>query len=508
MQQPKTILYEKSKEALKAVLPIAGIVLVLSLAAAPVPTTTMLAFFFGAILVIAGMIFFSVGAELAMEPMGETMGSRVTRTRRLLFILPLGFFLGLMITISEPDLTVLANQVQTIPNPVLIFSVAAGVGLFLAAALLRMVFAVPLHYMLLVCYLLVFLLAAIAPDAFLSVAFDAGGVTTGPMTVPFIMAFGIGASAIRNDRNAAKDSFGLIALCSVGPVLAVLLLGILYHPADAAYVMQEPLSVADSLEMGRVFASAFPEYAKEVLGAILPITLFFAVFQFAALHLKKRTLLRIGSGIVYTFFGLVLFLLGGNVGFLPMGMMLGSLLASAPAKGLLVPAGMLMGFFIVRAEPAVYVLMKQVEEITDGAIAGNTLKNALSVGVAVSVGIAMIRVLTGLPILWILIPGYGAALILSFFVPHMFTGIAFDSGGVASGPVTASFLLPMPMGACTALGGNVVRDAFGVVAMVAMTPLVTIQCLGLMYARGRKKRSAGGFAPAPAADDLYVIIDL
>ena len=503
-------LREKWQEALKAVLPIVAIVLLLSVTLAPMPASILLAFLAGALLLLVGMMFFTLGAELAMEPMGERLGARITRTKKLGIILPLGFLLGFMITISEPDLQVLANQVQSIPNKVLILAVAAGVGLFLVVALLRMLFSIPLPPLLVGFYAVVFLLAALAPKDFLAVAFDSGGVTTGPMTVPFIMAFGVGISAIRSDKHAANDSFGLVALCSIGPILAVLILSLIYRPDSAEYVPAAIPVIDHSVTLARLFAHELPAYLKEIAVALAPIIVFFGLFQVICLKLDRRALIRIGVGLLYTYIGLVLFLTGANVGFMPAGSYLGEVLASLPYRWVLIPVGMVIGYFIVMAEPAVYVLMRQVEELTDGAISGSALLKSLSIGVAVSVGLAMLRVLTGISILWLVVPGYAIALTLSFFVPRIFTAVAFDSGGVASGPMTATFLLPLATGACSAVGGNIITDAFGVVAMVAMTPLITIQILGLVY-QLRAKRAPAAAAPAPdplAHLDNYDIIPL
>ena len=506
MARVTKILREKFDESLSAVLPIVAIVLILSLTVAPMPAHILLAFLLGSVMLIVGMMLFSVGADIAMQPMGEKMGARITKTRKLWLILVLGFLLGFMITISEPDLQVLADQVQSIPNIVLIVSVGVGVGLFLIVALLRMLFGAPMKYLLLGFYALVFILAAFAPQNFWAVAFDAGGVTTGPMTVPFIMAFGIGISAIRNDRHAADDSFGLIALCSIGPILSVLVLSLIYHPEEAAYSPALVPDVSESVALGKLFVEGIPHYMGEIALALLPIAFFFGVFQITSLRLKKKPLCRILVGILYTYVGLVLFLTGVNVGFSPAGSYLGGVLAGLSYRWIIIPIGMLIGYFIVRAEPAVYVLMNQVEDLTDGAISGKVLQRTLSVGVCAAVGLALVRVLTGISILWIVVPGYAAALILSFFTPKIFTAIAFDSGGVASGPMTATFLLPFAVGACLAVGGNVVTDAFGVVALVAMTPLITIQILGIVYRfRSESAVAEPVFEPQP---DENAIIEL
>lgn len=474
-------LLEKLKESLGAVLPIIGIVLVLCFSIAPIPNSVLMTFVVGAVLLIIGMMFFTLGAEMAMTPMGERIGTKLTNTRKISVVIVLCFILGFIITISEPDLQVLAEQVPSIPNYTLIIAVATGVGIFLVAAVLRMLFGIPLAHMLLILYPIIFILASIVPQDFLTVAFDSGGVTTGPMTVPFIMALGIGFSAVRSDKHAENDSFGLVALCSVGPILAVLLLGLLYHPGESGYEQTMIVKTDNSVEMWQLFQEGLPYYMKEMLISLLPIILFFFIFQIVSLHLHKKTLVKIIIGIIYTYIGLVLFLTGVNVGFMPAGNYLGQVIAGLSYPWIIVPIGMLIGYFIVKAEPAVYVLTEQVEELTSGAISAKAMGMSLSIGVAFSLGLAMVRVLTGISILWFLLPGYAVALGLTFFVPKIFTAIAFDSGGVASGPMTATFLLPFSMGACKALGGNVVTDAFGVVAMVAMTPLITIQILGLIY---------------------------
>jgi len=499
-------LKEKLGEALQAVLPIVGLVLLLCFSVAPISPSILLCFLLGGVMLVAGMMFFTLGAELSMTPMGERVGAAMTKRRKVWLILLLGFVLGLLITISEPDLQVLANQVPAVPNMTLILSVAVGVGLFLAVALLRMLLGISLRWLLLGCYIAVFALAAFVPGSFLAVAFDSGGVTTGPMTVPFIMALGIGVSAIRSDKHAAEDSFGLVALCSVGPILAVMVLSLIFNPNGSTYTPPVMPEISDSVELWELFSHGLPTYIEEIAVSLLPIVLVFGLFQLVMLRLKKRSLVKIGVGLVYTYIGLVLFLTGVNIGFMPAGHYLGQVLAGSGLPWIIVPIGMVMGFFIVKAEPAVYVLNKQVEEMTDGAISAGVMGTALSVGVAVSVGLAMVRVLTGISILWFLIPGYAIALTISFFVPKLYTAIAFDSGGVASGPMTAAFLLPLAQGACVAVGGDLVTDAFGVVAMVAMTPLITIQILGLISVwKQRRKLRKLPAAHLDALDDDAII---
>ncbi len=387
---------------------------------------------------------------------------------------------------------------------VLILSVAVGVGAFLVLALLRMLMTIPLPPLLLGFYLAVFVLAFFIPGDFLSIAFDSGGVTTGPMTVPFIMALGVGVSAIRSDRHAADDSFGLVALCSVGPILAVMILSMIYRPDGNIQIESLVLEAEDSRKLMQLFTSGIPTYMKEICLSLLPIFLFFMIFQVLMLKLSKRSMTKILIGLAYTYVGLVLFLTGANIGFMPAGNYLGQVLAGQSHPGIIIPIAMVIGYFIVKAEPAVYVLNKQVEEITDGAISAKAMGMGLSIGVSISLGLAMIRVLTGISILWFTLPGYAVALGISFFVPKLYTAIAFDSGGVASGPMTAAFLLPLAQGACTAAGGNIATDAFGVVAMVAMTPLITIQVMGLASKIAGNRRKAS-FAPGSAA--AYALLE-
>ena len=506
MSEASAMLKEKFGETLRAVLPIIAAVLLLCFTVAPVSPSILMTFLIGAVLLILGMMLFSVGVDLSMTKMGESVGTTVTKTKNAPLMCLICFVLGLIITVSEPDLQVLARQVPSVPSAVMIIAVSVGVGVFLVIALLRMLFGVALPNMLLVFYIAVFVMTLFVPKSFLAVAFDSGGVTTGPMTVPFIMALGVGISSIRSDKHAADDSFGLVSLCSVGPIIAVLILAMIFKP-DGAEAVSEAIPVVDNtVDLGRLFAAGLPTYLREMAVSLLPIVLFFGVFQIISKAMTKKALIRVGAGLAYTYAGLVLFLTGANVGFMPAGRFLGRTLSGLSYSWIIIPIGMIIGYFIVLAEPAVFVLTKQVEEMTSGAISAGSMSLSLSIGVCVSVGIAMIRVLTGISVMWFLLPGYAAALILSFFVPKLFTAIAFDSGGVASGPMTAAFLLPFAMGACEVRGGNMITDAFGVVAMVAMTPLITIQVMGLVYRIKEQSRKKAAMRHAlPGFGDMDII---
>ena len=468
-------------ESLCAVLPITGIVMVISVFLVPMQLGTLVMFLVGAVMLILGMGLFQLGAEMAMTPIGEGIGVQLSKTKWVWLLLLIAFVMGAIITISEPDLQVLAEQVPAVPNMALILTVAVGVGLFLAVAVLRIKYRISLSLLLIVLYLALIGASMFVPKEFLAVAFDSGGVTTGPMTVPFIMAMGVGLASSRSDKNSASDSFGLVALSSIGPILAVLLLGCFFKPTEAEYSFGQLVEVLTTRDVVWVFANELPKFFGEVAISLLPIMAVFVLFQLITRRYYKRQIKRIIVGMLYTYGGLVLFLAGVNVGFAPVGAFLGSELASLPYNWVLIPIGMLIGYYIVKAEPAIQVLNHQVENVTDGAISVKAMNRCMSIGVAISIGLAMLRILVGIPIYWIIIPGYLIALIMSVLVPKIFVGIAFDSGGVASGPMTSTFLLPLSIGTCNALGGDLMTDAFGVVALVALTPLIAIQIMGLVY---------------------------
>ena len=481
-------LKDKILEALSSVLPVSVIILLLGMSVTPLSLETCLLFLAGTVLLVVGMGLFTLGADMAMMPMGEALGRKLGASRKTVLVAGAFLVMGVLVTVAEPDLTVLASQVPGIPNMVLIWTVALGVGLFMVISFLRTLFKVPLRAVLLVSYILVFGLSFFIPRNMLAVAFDSGGVTTGPMTVPFSMALGLGLSAVRGDKEDS-DSFGTVSLASVGPILAVLVLGLMYRDTDAQYEVSAVAAVSDGRDVAAAFLHALPHYGKEVLIALTPMVALFLIFQLVTRSFKAKRLAQIGVGLIYTFVGLVVFLTGVNVGFLPAGRELGTLLGGSSYSWTLILLGALLGWFIVNAEPAVHVLCAQVETVTSGAVNKQVIGRALSIGMAVSLALAMARILWSIPLYAIIIPGYALAFGLSFVVPPMFTGIAFDSGGVASGPMTATFLLPFAMGACEAMGGNVMLDAFGVVALVAMTPLIIIQLMGLSYQRKLRRRA-------------------
>ncbi|MDR1101197.1 MAG: DUF1538 domain-containing protein [Clostridiales bacterium] len=469
---------QKLQEALSAVLPLSIIIILLSLIAVPVSDGIMAVFIIGVFSLIIGMFLFTFGADSATMPMGESIGAYLSRSKKIWLILLGGFIIGVFITVAEPDLAVLSRLVPSVPTRTLTLTIAIGVGAFLVVSFLRTLFKIKLQWILLGFYGVIFAIASVIPQDFLGIAFDSGGVTTGPVSVPFILALGAGVAAVRDTKDKGEESFGAVALCSIGPILSVLILSLLFK-GENSYESTGITEIAGFSDAVSVYLRAFPEYLKEVAVALSPIVLLFILFQIFAVKLPPRKLISIGIGLIFTYFGLVLFLMGANVGFIPIGQIMGASIATSPYAWSIIPLGFLMGFVVVMAEPAIHVLKQEVEEVTNGAISERAIITALSIGIGISVALAMLRVYTGLNLWWIILPGYILALIISFFVPPIYTAIAFDSGGVASGPMTSTFLLAFSLGASNGIGGNILRDAFGLVALVALTPLVAIQVLGL-----------------------------
>ncbi len=479
------VLSHKIKDAVFAVLPISILIIIINFAVDPMDTWSFISFIVGAFLLILGMGIYSLGAEVAIEPIGSNIGGYVSKTKKVWFILLVCFVIGVIVTVAEPDLGVLASQVPAINKWVLILSISLGVGVFLLAAVVRIFLKVPLYIYFIVFYAIAFVLLFFIDKNFIPLSFDSGGVTTGPITVPFIMALGVGISAVAGGSKSEENSFGLIGICSIGPIIAVIILGIFYK-ADSVVTEEVTQQIVSISTLIRTYAHEYTVFLKDVGIALAPIVGCFVLFQIFALKLPKKTFIRIMVGAVYTYIGLAIFLTGVNVGFMPAGTHIAESLA-LKSRWLIVPVGMGVGALIVLAEPAVHVLNHQVETITNGTIKRRTMLIVLSISMAMALGFSMLRVATGFNILYVLIPGYVIAIALTFFVPKTFTAIAFDSGGVASGPMTATFLLPFSIGACSALGGNIMSDAFGVVAFVAMTPLLTVQILGLTYSIKAKR---------------------
>lgn len=498
----------KIKEALLSALPIIAIVYILSATSVfDFSILELVSFSISSVLLIVGLGLFNLGADLAMTPMGTMVGSGLSKQKKLGLLLAVCFVLGLLITIAEPDLQVLASQVSTIMSgTALIAAVGLGVGGFLVVGILRIVFKRTLSNILMLFYMLVFALALILTTQgkamLLPLALDSGGVTTGPITVPFILALGVGISHVLSDRRAQDDSFGLVSLCSIGPILAVMLLS-LFADSDLHYSV--PQYGVDSDVLGS-FLSVGTQVAEEVAIALGMIIVFFIICQLTFLKLTRRRLLKIGLGILFTYLGLVMFLTSVNVGFMPIGYKLGQTLANV-SPVFLVVFGLVVGVLVVLAEPAIHVLKGQVEEVSGGTIRQRSMVISLCIGVGLSIALSVIRIIFDFSVIYYVIPGYFISLCLSLFVPPMYTAIAFDSGGVASGPMTSCFILPFAVGACVTLQGadSVMQNAFGVVAMVAMTPLITIQLLGFRAVISTWAKERRAMKKMLDADDQQII---
>ena len=501
-------LWHKLKESAVSVIPVTLIVLLLNFT--PLVNFSAIelwTFVFCAAALIIGMALFNLGADMAMTPMGEQVGSGLPKSGKFKLLLIICFVMGVFVTVAEPDLSVLATQVKDVVNSTtLIVTIGVGVGIFLVLGILRIVFRLNLAHLMTFFYMLLFAIAALmvagGKENFLPLAFDSGGVTTGPITVPFIMALGVGVSVVLGDKHDRENSFGFIALCSIGPVLAVMFLG-LFSQGEVDYSLPEY-----AVEPNKIL-STLGHTGREVAVALLPIIAFFFILQFVCLKLPKVRIMQIIVGIFYTFFGLLIFLAAVSIGFMPIGFKMGENLATnlSAQPTLLVLFSFLLGFTVVLAEPAIHVLNKQVETVTGGAVKKSSMLIALSAGVGVAIALSVIRTIFDFSILYYLIPGYFLSLGLSFFVPKLYTAIAFDSGGVASGPLTSSFILPFIVGICAVLQGEskILIDAFGLVSMVAMTPLISIQTLGFKAVMTKHVREKIAMKRILGADDKQII---
>ena len=498
----------KIVEALISALPVTLIVYILALTPiVDLSTTELITFTVGAVLLILGIGLFNLGADIAMTPMGVHMGSGLSKQKKLSILLIVCFVMGMLITVAEPDLQVLAKQVGSVMNgTLLIYCVGVGVGAFLVVSVLKIVFKRSLSQILMLFYMLLFalalLLVASGNGNLLPMAFDSGGVTTGPITVPFIMALGVGIAGVLGNRGNKENSFGLVALCSVGPILAVLVLGI-FSTSEMQYKVDDYIVESDILG---AFMNAAGHTAQEVILALGMIVVCFIICQIAFLKLPKRHLLRIGLGVIFTYVGLVIFLTGVNVGFMPIGYKLGTAMAGSD-NWVLILFGLVIGVLVVLAEPAIHVLNAQVEEITGGLVTKRSMMLGLCIGVGSAIALSMVRIIFDFSLVYYIVPGYFISLALSLFVPPVYTAIAFDSGGVASGPMTSGFILPLATGVCVALQGEaaVMADAFGVVALVAMAPLITIQLLGFRGVVSERIKERRAMKRILDADDQQII---
>lgn len=467
---------EDFMNSLQTIGPVVFVVLLLMLLI-PVSGSFLISFLLSSILLVVGSTLFTFGADLSMVVIGNKIGKDLVKSKRIGIILIVSFIIGTVVTIAEPDLLVLAEQITSISSSLLILTISIGVGLCMLLASARSLFGWDLNKILIISFLFIFLLMFFVPVDFIPVAFDSGGVTTGTMSIPFIITLGIGLVSSRIDKKAKEDSFGLVALASTGPIIMVLLLGLISSP-------QGSMAFDNSIYTNFSFSNYITQFAlcfKDVLIAIAPIFIVFIIYNLITKNVNQKEFNKIIFGMIITIIGLTIFLVASNVGFLNMGYYIGSYIGKSTFKYLLIPLIMILSFFIAIAEPAVVILINQVEEFTEGAISKRVLKVALALGVSVASGLSMIRVFTQTPFIYYALVGYGIALLLTFFIPKIFTAIAFDAGGATGGSLTTTFLLPIAIGACYVMGGNVFTDAFGLASMVSLVPIITVEIVGLIY---------------------------
>lgn len=481
-----SVLFAKLKEVLSSVIPITLIVLILNFTVTPLEAPVLFRFIIGAVLIIIGLTIFLAGVDVGVTPIGNHMGTSITKSNKLWIVIVAGLILGFFISVAEPDLHILAEQVDSVSSGLIskasiVIVVSIGVAIMLAIGLGRIVYNFPLYKLLTIIYLVILVLAIFTSREFLAISFDASGATTGALTVPFILSLAIGVSKLKKDSKASeKDSFGLVAIASTGAILAVLMMSIISKSDRITGTLTQE-GISDSIFYP--FAHEFTIVGPEIIIALLPILILFLVFQKIAFKLHRREVRKILFGLFFTFIGLVLFLVGVNAGFMDVGSVVGLKIASFDNKIYSVLLGLLLGVVTILAEPAVYVLTHQIENVTSGYVKRSVVMFTLAIGVGIAVALSIVRILVPNLQLWqYLLPGYLISIVLSFLAPKLFVGIAFDSGGVASGPMTATFILAYTQGVAEAVeGADVMVDGFGVIAMVAMTPLIALQILGLIF---------------------------
>ncbi len=484
----------KFKEVVFSILPIMIIVLILNFTLTPMEPEMLARFFIGIVFIVVGLTIFLIGVDMGITPIGNAIGGAMTRTNKIWIVFISGLILGFFVSIAEPDLHILAAQVAFVTSEMIskwtiVIIVSVGIAIMLSVGLTRIVYNFPLYKLLTIFYGIIFVLALFTSREFLAISFDASGATTGALAVPFILALATGVSRLKKDSKASeKDSFGLVAIASIGAIISVMALSIISKTDQiTASLVQDELKTTSI--MGP-FLHEIPKVSKEIFLALIPILVIFLVLQKISFHLPVKAFRIILHGMLFTFVGMVLFLVGVNSGFMDVGGQIGYQLASLDNKFFLIAVGFVLGFVTILAEPAVYVLTRQIEEVTSGYVKRRVVVATLSIGVGIAVTLSVIRVLIPQIQLWhYILPGYIICIALTYIVPKLFVGIAFDSGGVASGPMTATFVLAYIQGAADSIEyANVLIDGFGMIAMVAMTPIITLQILGLFFKiKSRKK---------------------
>lgn len=474
-------LLRKFKEVGVAMLPIVVIALILNFTVVHMSNEVLMQFLIGTLLVYVGQVIFLVGVDNSLVSIGHLVGIQIVKYKKIFIVLLLVGIFGFVATVADPDVTILSNQLHEINNDIpqlmLICFVGVGVGVYVVIFTLKTILKIKLKYITIASFIIIFVLCFFAPSNFIAFAFDSGGVTTGPITVPIILALGIGIASLSGRHS--EDSFGVVSLSAIGPIIAVLILGIIFKDSSVDQVV---ISFSNS-DFGNIWLSTMQQIAI----GIAPITLVFLIFNFISIKLSRKKLYRIISGTLITYIGLVLFLSGVTYGFSEAGYMIGNSIGKTDFYQIIIPIGVVLGFAIAFTEPGVKVLGQQVELLTSGHIRKKVLFIFLAIGLGLAMLVSMLRVIYQFHILYVVVPGYIIILILQFVVSDEFVGIGFDSGAVASGPMSATFLLPIAVGLCDALNHQVLSDAYGIIALISLFPILMVLLLGLIYKLKTKK---------------------
>ncbi|QTJ43256.1 DUF1538 domain-containing protein [Dolosigranulum pigrum] len=481
------ILTQKFREVLQAVIPTYILVLLIHFFIVDLPKEALLAFSVGTLFIMAGMTIFLTGVDLAITPIGEQMGKGIARSNKVSIVVIFGFVLGFLIAASEPSINVLGQEIATISGGAvnamaIVGVVSVGLAIMIVIGLLRIVYDWSLIKILISAYSLVFMMAIFTSEEFISISFDASGATTGAITVPFVLAMASGVANLKKGTSQSNnDSFGLVAIASVGAIIAVMLFNLLMPIGELTGSLS--IEVDGDTSLLTRYISVFIKQLQDVLMTIMPIVGLFYVYQKFKLKVPKRVLQKIWIGSIYVFAGLVIFLTGVNAGFMDIGRIIGHRIASEAMYVELAIVGAVMGVVTILAEPATNILTTQIEDVTSGAIKRRPILIALTSGVGIAIFLAVLRMLIpGLKLWHILLPGYAIAIGLMFIVPKIFVGMAFDAGGVATGPITATFILAFIQGAADTIPtASVMIEGFGMIAMVALMPILTLQLLGFVY---------------------------
>lgn len=485
------MLSEKFKEALSAVLPITLIVIILNFTITPLEPHQFIKFLIGAVFIVIGLTVFLFGVDIGITPIGSLIGKSLAKSNSFWIVAIASLIFGFIISVAEPDLHILAGQVEAVSSGVITkFSIVAvvsvGVGVMIAAGLLRILFSIPLQKFLTITYFLILGFGIFTSPEFLAIAFDASGATTGALTVPFMLALSLGVSSMKK-TDSEDDSFGLVGIASAGAIISVMIMSIIRMAGNITGSLDTESSTSTSVLAP--FLREIPKVALEILIALLPVIATFFIFQFVSFKLSRKGVRKICFGLLYTFLGLTIFLSGVNAGFMEVGAIIGYSVAALGKPWMVIMVGFVLGLVVILAEPAVHVLTNQIEDVTSGYIKRKVVLFSLSIGVGIAVALSIIRIIVpGLQLWHLLLPGYIASVIMMQFVPKLFVGIAFDSGGVASGPMTATFILAFSHGAAEFIPhADVMVDGFGVIALVALTPLIALQVLGFIFKSKSRK---------------------